>query len=428
MNPVRSARSWPKGLQQAWRKFSDRYLLEDPHKRRTGRWAPRLYRIPVIVPVLALLTALAAWTIFVALARLSGFHLTWWHPRLGATPAGNRGELVRDTLGILALYGALFAAIYAYRKQRVEEAAGYRSDAELLSKRYQDAAEQIGHERAAVRLAGVYAMARLVDDWEDQRQTCVDVLCAYLRMPHTPSSGDRADHSEDTVRRTILTVISSHVSVIGKSIRWSNLNFDLSGAHLRDVHFDHCRFDGDVDFSGSTLDGDCVFSNTTFSGGASFDKSRIAGSVRVVNLMVGAHMPVSFAESRIPKGGVFNLRITPGASEEIHDKFGLEGLTIEGDLSMALSSSECRQARISMRGTVLKGGSVKIFPTTSLKKGPTTRNRFPEVGAWEWKVDASSTVDIDQRFIDDGIVIWATDEDDVERGAELRFAPRPHER
>jgi len=27
-------------------------------------------------------------------------------------------------------------------------------------------------------------MANLADDWLDSRQTCVDVLCGYLRMPH----------------------------------------------------------------------------------------------------------------------------------------------------------------------------------------------------------------------------------------------------
>jgi hypothetical protein len=26
-------------------------------------------------------------------------------------------------------------------------------------------------------------MARLADDWKENRQTCVDVLCAYLRLP-----------------------------------------------------------------------------------------------------------------------------------------------------------------------------------------------------------------------------------------------------
>jgi hypothetical protein len=32
----------------------------------------------------------------------------------------------------------------------------------------------------------VYALAGLADDWPENRQTCVDVLCAYLRMPYEP--------------------------------------------------------------------------------------------------------------------------------------------------------------------------------------------------------------------------------------------------
>jgi hypothetical protein len=35
-------------------------------------------------------------------------------------------------------------------------------------------------------------MAGLADDWPGQRQTCVDVLCAYLRMPYEPDPGDEA--------------------------------------------------------------------------------------------------------------------------------------------------------------------------------------------------------------------------------------------
>ncbi|MFD9499878.1 hypothetical protein [Streptomyces sp. NPDC060035] len=34
----------------------------------------------------------------------------------------------------------------------------------------------LGHDQAAVRLAGVYALARLADDWAEQRQVCIDVL------------------------------------------------------------------------------------------------------------------------------------------------------------------------------------------------------------------------------------------------------------
>jgi hypothetical protein len=53
-----------------------------------------------------------------------------------------------------------------------------------LNERFATAAGQLGDDKpAAVRLAGVYAMAGLADDWPENRQTCVDVLCAYLRLP-----------------------------------------------------------------------------------------------------------------------------------------------------------------------------------------------------------------------------------------------------
>src|SRR5215467_5512118 len=59
-----------------------------------------------------------------------------------------------------------------------------------LNERFATAAEQLGGDKPpAVQLAGVYAMAVLADDWVKNRQTCVDVLCAYLRMPYEPDPG-----------------------------------------------------------------------------------------------------------------------------------------------------------------------------------------------------------------------------------------------
>src|SRR5690242_1423524 len=50
-----------------------------------------------------------------------------------------------------------------------------------LNERFATAAGQLGSDKPpAVRLAGVYALAGLADDWPENRQTCVDVLCAYL--------------------------------------------------------------------------------------------------------------------------------------------------------------------------------------------------------------------------------------------------------
>jgi hypothetical protein len=43
-----------------------------------------------------------------------------------------------------------------------------------------------GNEAAAVRLAAIYAPARIAADWREQRQVCIDVLSAYLRLPYQP--------------------------------------------------------------------------------------------------------------------------------------------------------------------------------------------------------------------------------------------------
>ncbi len=53
-------------------------------------------------------------------------------------------------------------------------------------------AAQLGVVQLAVRLAGVHAMADLADDWKSNKQTCIDVLCANLRMPHEPDPGEEA--------------------------------------------------------------------------------------------------------------------------------------------------------------------------------------------------------------------------------------------
>src|ERR1700685_2406064 len=58
-----------------------------------------------------------------------------------------------------------------------------------LNERFATAADQLGSDKPAIRLAGVYAMAGLADGWKENRQTCVVVLCAYLRMPYEPDPG-----------------------------------------------------------------------------------------------------------------------------------------------------------------------------------------------------------------------------------------------
>jgi hypothetical protein len=62
-----------------------------------------------------------------------------------------------------------------------------------MNERFATAPDLLGSDKPPeVRLAGVYAMAGLADDWEANRQTCVDVLCAYLLTPYEPDPGQDA--------------------------------------------------------------------------------------------------------------------------------------------------------------------------------------------------------------------------------------------
>lgn len=151
-----------------------------------------------------------------------------------------------------------------------------------LRARYVSAAEQIGNPSAAVRLAGINAMGQLADDWEDQRQVCVDILCAYLRLPQQRVNGtlDEADMVvRDTAQQRLLERLVTPPKREGGEAKWPNIDLDLRGAVLRKFHlprgsvrsgkFADAVFEGDATFIGSTL-GNSSFRNAHFKGTATF--------------------------------------------------------------------------------------------------------------------------------------------------------------
>jgi uncharacterized protein YjbI with pentapeptide repeats len=158
-----------------------------------------------------------------------------------------------------------------------------------LNERFATAAEQLGSDKPAVRLAGVYAMAGLADDWgknqEDQqnRQTCVDVLCAYLRMPYEPDPGQDAPAPQRLVfqairqvRRTVIGVITAHLQW-NAAVSWQGLNFDFTGAVFDGGGFSGARFSGGVSFDSARFSGEVDFSNAQFSDGwAVFDGAQFS--------------------------------------------------------------------------------------------------------------------------------------------------------
>src|SRR5215467_2850475 len=139
-----------------------------------------------------------------------------------------------------------------------------------LNERFATAAEQLGGDKPpAVRLAGVYAMAGLADDWEKNRQTCVDVLCGYLRMPDEPGPGQDAPTQEQRafwasreVRYTVIGVITAHLKD-GAVVSWRGLNFDFRGVVFTGADFRGAEFSGGtvVSLRGAVFSGGTVFFN-----------------------------------------------------------------------------------------------------------------------------------------------------------------------
>ena len=133
----------------------------------------------------------------------------------------------------------------------------------VFGERFTAIKAQLGDAQPAVRLDGVRAMAGLADDWKENRQTCVDVLCGYLRLPYDPDPGSDADPDERNafqanreIRHTVIRVITAHLQA-SAAVSWQGLNFDFTG-----VVFDGGDFGGAV-FSG----GQVGFTRAVFSGG-----------------------------------------------------------------------------------------------------------------------------------------------------------------
>lgn len=200
------------------------------------------------------------------------------------------------------------------------------------------AVEQLGSADAAVRLGGLYALERVAQNNSAQRQTIVNVLCAYLRMPYIPPpppstasaasgpdtglallhiqapAGERDPRQEWQVRLTAQRILTAHPTlppgvtpmqltrtVADRQGFWSDIDLDLTGATLIDwdlqgghVHhavfegatflgtawFDETTFSGAALFSGATFTGDARFPRAVFTGGASFSGATFSGAAQ----------------------------------------------------------------------------------------------------------------------------------------------------
>lgn len=215
--------------------------------------------------------------------------------------------LIAGLVGLISLGGTVVVAIVGFRTTKsVTEStvrAGHEDTASTLveqrvqldktlmeqhvrtlNERFATAADQLGSDKPpAVRLAGVYAMAGLADDWEGNRQTCIDVLCAYLRMPYAQDPGELVSRlgflADREVRHTVIRVVTAHLRD-GAAVSWRGRNFDFTGVVFDGGDFSSAQFSGglvsfnnaefsggEVDFTGAGFSEATDFSGAKFSGG-----------------------------------------------------------------------------------------------------------------------------------------------------------------
>lgn len=106
----------------------------------------------------------------------------------GQDPMGSSRLEAINIAGRLAIgTGGAAALLLAARRLRFTELDGTER---RITEQQGKATEQLGHENAPVRQAGLINLERLAQDHPEHRQAIVEIICGYLRMPFVPPPRD----------------------------------------------------------------------------------------------------------------------------------------------------------------------------------------------------------------------------------------------
>jgi hypothetical protein len=261
-----------------------------------------------------------------------------------------RTTLVQAVAGLAVASGALITYrtfLYNQKDQAKrhdrEERTFRLHQSQQVTDTYTKAVEQLGSDQAPVRLGALYSLERLAQDDPSRRQTVVDVMCAYLRMPYTPptstkpatasvtasardaspahsieESVDREAAQELQVRRTSQRLLAEHLRRPKRTLAeedtqrlqpspeesfWPGISLDLSGATFTEFYGDEISV-ARADFFGATFLGLAWFDKATFREGL-FDRAKFLGAEFVENAGFSA---VTFSDHASFHGVTFHRR------------------------------------------------------------------------------------------------------------------------
>ena len=245
-----------------------------------------------------------------------------------------------------------------------------------LNERFATAAGQLGSDQpAAVRLAGVYAMAGLADDWPENRQTCVDVLCGYLRMPYQADPGQEAPEPERLAFRasrevhlTVIRVITAHLKD-DAAMSWQGLNFDFTGVVFDGGNFTFAKFTGgEVSFDEAKFPSGWVrFDAAEFSGGkVSFASAEFSGGTVSFDAATFSGARVSFYGAKFSGGEVsFDGQVSGGGVDFTFAKFSggdvfFRGISVTGGW-VSFYGAEFTGGNVDFYRAEFSGGKVHFY-------------------------------------------------------------------
>ena len=230
----------------------------------------------------------------------------------------NSGGAAALRQAILLATGGLIGLIALGETRRKNDNDKLKNDREHLRQvradrreRYTKAVEQLGDEKAPIRMGGVYTLVGLVDEWlEDESiekyedrlkegQVIINNLCAYIRSPFTLTShynelsnptpkgiykdkkekfyADKATlDSETDVRLGIIKEIHDRIQGPDKNTpgAWSDFEYDFSGStFFYPIDLTNSYYAKPINFTGSTYEGWAYFTGSTYEGGAYFSRS-----------------------------------------------------------------------------------------------------------------------------------------------------------
>lgn len=285
----------------------------------------------------------------------------------GLTQDGNSIVSVRQA--ILAVFAGALTMLTLWETHRKNSHEKDKNERDHIRQvhaerrsRYAKAIEQLGDEKAAVRLGGIYTLISLVDEWlldkdisMKEGQVIINNLCAYIRSPFSladnkdllekknPKNSEIKKYSgdfildrtrlreEQDIRRAIISEIATRCNISysvdndGHTTKhpglWSSFVYNFSYAtFFYPVYLHRVFFEKTTDFEGATFKDYTTFENSLFGGVTSFSNTTFEDFSDFSS--TAFKQPVFFERSTFNNDSTFSNSTFLNSIEFNHTKFG----------------------------------------------------------------------------------------------------------